>query len=311
VPRYRRSVAVAAAAETMSLKTSHPAEGLGPLDGRPEKGDEDLTTRFEFGKNWQRFLSVLDEERIAQAELSLKQMLGVESLQGKTFLDVGSGSGLFSLAAVRLGAARVRSLDYDPGCVACTAEVKKSYQPGARGWTVEHASILDRVYVAQLGAWDVVYAWGVLHHTGDMWRALENAAELVAPQGKLFVSIYNDQGLRSRAWRHIKRTYVTLPGRAKLPFAIAIALPMELLTAGRYALTLHPFGYLHSWTGYKRRARGMSRWHDLIDWIGGYPFEVAKPEDVFGFCCDRGFELSALVTRGGCLGCNEFVFTKK
>jgi 2-polyprenyl-3-methyl-5-hydroxy-6-metoxy-1,4-benzoquinol methylase len=292
----------------MPLTTRYQAKGLGGRDGRSQEGGEDVTPRFEFGKNWQRFLSVLDEERIAQAELSLKLMLGVDSLQGKTFLDVGSGSGLFSLAAVRLGATRVRSFDYDPGCVACTAEMKTRYQPDARGWTVEHASILDRVYVAQLGAWDVVYAWGVLHHTGDMWGALENAAELVAPQGKLFVSIYNDQGLRSRAWRHIKRAYVTLPGPARLPFAMAIALPRELLAAARHVLTLHPFGYVRSWTDYKR-ARGMSRWHDIIDWIGGYPFEVAKPEDIFRFCHDRGFELSALVTRRG--GCNEFVFTKQ
>ncbi len=78
--------------------------------------------RFEFGANWNRFLAVLNDERIAQAEESLKRMLEVDNLQGKSFLDIGSGSGLFSLAARRLGA-RVYSFDYDPKSVACTREL--------------------------------------------------------------------------------------------------------------------------------------------------------------------------------------------
>ena len=52
----------------------------------------------------------------------------------------------------------------------------------------------------------------------------------------------------------------------------------------------------------------MSRRHDLLDWVGGYPFEVATPEEVFAFCHDRGFELQELSTCGGGLGCNQFVF---
>jgi 2-polyprenyl-6-hydroxyphenyl methylase/3-demethylubiquinone-9 3-methyltransferase len=115
--------------------------------------------RFEFGKNWSRFLSVLDEERIAEAERSLKQMLGLADLTGKTFLDIGSGSGLFSLAARRRGA-QVRSFDYDPQSVACTAELRRRNFAGDDSWNVEEGSVLDKEYIASLGRFDIVYSWG-------------------------------------------------------------------------------------------------------------------------------------------------------
>src|SRR5207237_4161917 len=153
--------------------------------------------RFEFGKNWSRFLNVLDERRIARAEESLKQMLEVDDLEGKRFLDIGSGSGLFSLAARRLGA-RVHSLDYDPQSIACTKELRRRYFNKDSDWRIEEGSALDADYLKSLGTFDVVYSWGVLHHTGAMWSALENAQLPVAEGGKLFVAIYNDLGSRSR-----------------------------------------------------------------------------------------------------------------
>jgi hypothetical protein len=54
----------------------------------------------------------------------------------------------------------------------------------------------------------------------------------------------------------------------------------------------------------------MSPWRDLIDWVGGYPFEVAKPEAILDFYLRRGFTLKRLVTCGGSLGCNEYVFVR-
>ena len=54
----------------------------------------------------------------------------------------------------------------------------------------------------------------------------------------------------------------------------------------------------------------MSVWHDWIDWIGGYPFEAAKPEEIFALLRTQGFRLDHLITCGGGLGCNQFVFTR-
>ncbi|HET7613743.1 MAG TPA: class I SAM-dependent methyltransferase, partial [Gemmatimonadaceae bacterium] len=166
--------------------------------------------RFAFGENWARFLAQLNDRRVHEAENSLRALLGVDNLAHKRFADVGSGSGLFSLAARRMGAAVV-SIDYDPESVGCTAELRDCFFPDDAGWVVQRGSALDRAYLESLGQFDVVYSWGVLHHTGSMWEALDNVSSMVAPGGLLCVSIYNDQGPGSARWLKVKRLYNRLP----------------------------------------------------------------------------------------------------
>lgn len=264
--------------------------------------------RFEFGENWSRFLALLSDHRIATAEASLREMLEVDSLAGMSFLDIGSGSGLFSLAARRLGA-RVHSFDFDSRSVACTAELRRRYFPDDPDWTVETGSALDTEYLKSLGKFDVVYSWGVLHHTGDLWKASANAAIAVADEGKLFIAIYNDTGKQSERWLSIKQTYNGLPRWVRTPFAVAVMAPAELKSMLRSVLDLRPMEYVRSWTQYEQ-GRGMSRWRDLIDWVGGYPYEVATPEQVFGFFRQRGFSPVRSNCDGAGLGCNEFVFVQ-
>ena len=264
--------------------------------------------RFEFGRNWSRFLALLSEDRIQAAEDSLRHLLEVENLAGRTFLDIGSGSGLFSLAARRLGA-RVHSFDYDLDSVACTAELRQRYFPGDPDWTVEQGSVLDEVYLHKLEAADVVYSWGVLHHTGAMWQALANVSDLVRPGGRLFIAIYNDQGSRSRRWRRIKRTYNQLPALLRPPFTVLVIAPDELKKAVSALLGRRFGAYLRAWLRTDPR-RGMNHWRDIVDWVGGYPYEYAAPEEIFDFFRQRGFTLSRLLCKGVGLGCNEFVFVK-
>lgn len=265
--------------------------------------------RFQFGENWQQFLSILNDERIAEAEKSLKEMLEVEDLQGKTFLDIGSGSGLFSLAARRLGA-KVYSFDYDPHSVACTQELKSFYCANDPNWTIGSGSILDENYLRSLGEFDIVYSWGVLHHTGAMWQALANTDLLVKNQGQLFIAIYNDQGGASRRWAKLKQFYNQSPKLIQILLIIGVGLYWESRSALIRLLRWQnpwPFKY---WAE-KKKSRGMSVWHDLVDWVGGYPFEVAKPEEIFDFYRDRNYMLRKLKTCGSGHGCNEFVLIKQ
>ncbi len=267
--------------------------------------DISLGERFEFGANWLEFLKVLDDDRITQAERSLCQALGVCDLRGKRFLDAGSGSGLFSLAARRLGA-EVTSFDYDPDSVACTREIKKRYFPQDTTWLIEEGFVLNPFFLSSLGRFDIVYSWGVLHHTGAMWEALGNISNLVSSGGDLYISIYNNQGFSSKVWRIVKKVYCmsTEPWRITiLLFALMklwVPIMVKDLLKGSPGATLRNYG--------KDGGRGMSPWRDLVDWVGGYPFEVAKPEEIFDLYKSKGFRLEYLKTCGGGLGCNQFIF---
>lgn len=264
---------------------------------------EDPEVRFAFGRNWKSFLSTLDDHRIDEARRRLCKSLGRDDLHGVRALDIGSGSGLSSLVMHQLGA-HVVAFDYDADSVACTEELRNRFAPDATSWQILQGSALDPTFMAGLGQFDLVYSWGVLHHTGAMWPAIELAQSRVAQHGTLLLALYNDQGWRSTVWRAIKCLYCSgapgrwLVGTVFYPLFAAYALWQDLR-------------HLHMPGTYARqyaRNRGMSLFHDWRDWLGGYPFEVAKPADVERKLTINGLKLRQQTLTGG-LGCNEFVFT--
>ncbi len=252
--------------------------------------------RFEFGNNWKNFLKTLNISSIKKAEDSLKDMLKVQNLKGKTFLDVGSGSGLFSLAAKNLGA-KVISFDYDINSVWCTSELKLRFYENDNDWEIMRGSILDKNFISNLGKYDYVYSWGVLHHTGNMKIALKNIIKLVKDNGFLFIAIYNHQPILSLYWKIVKKLYNKIIFMRPILFLLHFFYP-----------TLPSI----IWKTVQRKKvpRGMNIYYDLIDWIGGYPFEVSTPKEIFNFYRDNGFILKEINTVGGKSGCNEFVFFK-
>jgi 2-polyprenyl-3-methyl-5-hydroxy-6-metoxy-1,4-benzoquinol methylase len=265
--------------------------------------------RFGFGANWKRFLTLLDERRVDAGVASLQFFLDVTDLKGKSFLDIGSGSGLFSLAARRLGA-RVHSLDYDADSVACTEGLRQQFHAGDPLWTTTQGSVLVNETLPPAASFDIVYSWGVLHHTGNMWLACENAAARVAPGGKLFIALYNDQGWGSKAWLRTKQLYNALP--PALRFLVLWPAMARLWGPTLVRDTVTKGNPLATWRNYaKVMGRGMNPWYDAIDWVGGLPFEVATPEKVVDFHRQRGFVLTHIRTLGSGLGCNEFVFERR
>ncbi|MCP4891312.1 MAG: class I SAM-dependent methyltransferase, partial [Planctomycetaceae bacterium] len=232
---------------------------------------------------------------------SMVASLPKECIRGKKFIDVGCGSGLSSLVARRLGAT-VHSFDFDTESVECTRELKRRYFQNDSEWTIDQGSVLNQEYLQELGTFDVVYSWGVLHHTNEMWTAIENAISLVNERGSFFISIYNDQGGKSDAWRALKKLYCS--GRLGRLAACSIGMPI----LGVAPLVSSVYQGKNLFRQYSQR-RGMSMMTDWFDWLGGYPFEVATPEQIVQFCLARGFQLTNLRTTNG-HGTNEFVLRR-
>ena len=251
--------------------------------------------RFRFGKNWKKYSKLVTSQRIKDASNSLKNCFEVENFNNKSFIDVGCGSGIFSIGACLLGA-KVKSFDFDVDSVECTQDLSKKIL--GKSISIEKGDILDSIYIKKLGEYDYVYSWGVLHHTGNLNIALKNIDSLVKKNGKLFISIYNNQGIKSELWRIIK----TIFNRVKIlqPFVILF-----------FFIFMKAPEILFKFFIKKKDARAMDPYTDLIDWLGGYPFETAKPEYIFDFFFKLNYNLVKLKTVSGKSGCNEFMFIKK
>ena len=263
--------------------------------------------RFGFGRNWASFLKRLNQARIAEAEKNLIEFLGEKSLDGGSFLDVGSGSGLSSLAARRLGA-MVTSFDYDGESVACTEELRRRYLPDDPSWIIEQGSVLDTEYLAGLGQFDIVYSWGVLHHTGAMWPAMANIKTMVKTGGLLFIAIYNDCGEVSRSWLGRKRRYNALPQILRPFYAIYVWMPQELRSLAGSMRSGELRTYIRELTS-ASSVRGMSWLYDVIDWVGGYPYEYASVGDITDFYRRDGFE-PVKIRENSSYGCHQLVFKR-
>lgn len=260
--------------------------------------------RFEFGKNWASYSHLIDDEKISRAQDRLAALLGTRDLSGRTFLDIGCGSGLHALAALRLGAAQVSAIDLDPNSVATAQAVLGRFWDGSN-YSVRQLSVFD-IDATHRGQFDIVYSWGVLHHTGDMQRALRIAAACVKPGGVFAVALYGKTRYCG-IWMRIKRWYVNAP-------------PAKQARAERWYVRL--FGFYLLLRGKRLRThianyknkRGMDFYHDVRDWVGGYPYESISPSEITALMQSEGLILDRknVRRRSGLFGSgnDEYLFRR-
>lgn len=252
---------------------------------------------FSFGKNWQDYLNTVTDREVESAKSDIEEWLGPSGIRGKTVIDIGSGSGIHSLAFLRLGARRIHSLDYDQNSVEATRSLCSAEGKPAN-WVVEHGSILDLDYIRSLGRFDIVYSWGVLHHTGALWQAMANATSLVKPGGTLWISLYR-QSPTDEQDVALKRKYNTASYLGK---RIMEGRRIAKLMLSRARHLQNPF----AWN--QKSKRGMNAYHDIIDWLGGLPYETASECDVVTRARKRGLILERIKVAGP-RGCSTYVFS--
>ena len=264
----------------------------------------ELESHFSFGENWSHYAEKIDEARIEEAEKSLMRLVGRENIEGKTFLDIGCGSGLFSLAAVRLGAKKLLAVDLDPQSVATTRKTLSRYAPGGN-WDVQNISVFNLNSDKQ-GVFDVVYSWGVLHHTGAMYQAITKASTMVAPGGMISLALYGKTPFCGM-WRVEKRIY------SKSPKWVQKVIEAFYIMLVRVRLALKGESLKQRREKYWKQ-RGMDTYHDMRDWLGGYPYESISPDEAMSFMRGLGFDQVRSFTEPciGLLGagCDEYSFTR-
>jgi 2-polyprenyl-6-hydroxyphenyl methylase/3-demethylubiquinone-9 3-methyltransferase len=268
----------------------------------------DQKSHFAFGRNWLDYADKIDEEKISHAMEDLRRLSGQQRLDGKSFLDIGCGSGVHSLAALRLGASSVQGVDIDPDSVAAARTTLARFAPGVH-CDFRVCSVFDMT-PNEFGSFDIVYSWGVLHHTGDMVRAVTAAAALVKRGGEFHLALYRKTPFCGM-WKSIKRWYSRAPASTQnraMDVYVALVRMIHLAKGSDFKAFVQAYG----------KRRGMNFFNDVHDWLGGYPYESISADECrallseLGLKVEREFiEESGRFTHGLMgSGCDEYAFRR-
>lgn len=261
---------------------------------------------FQFGKNWNNFSNSISKNNINNSLKSIQNLISKKDIENKSILDIGCGSGLSLLSFLKLGAKSVCGVDIDPMSVKTAKSVIEKYYNN-KNWSVEEKSIFD-INLKTYPKFDLVYSWGVLHHTGDMWRSIDIASSLLKKNGVIFLALYQKTKL-CKFWELEKRFYVNSP---KIIQKIIRTLFKTLYISGLIVSKKNPKVFFQN---YKEK-RGMEWHYDIHDWLGGYPYESIKRRDLEIFLNKKGFVIENYFYKKnklfGLLGshCDEFIARK-
>lgn len=249
--------------------------------------------RFEFGRNWRLFVERhYSQEAVNASKSRILDFLKRRDLNGLHVIDVGCGSGIHSMAMFQAGAASIHSFDYDPTSVEAT-RIVRSKVGSPSNWTVEQGSVLDESFMRTLPGYDLVYSWGVLHHTGDVWKAIDLATEHVRPGGLFYIALYSADMQKDPTpefWLEVKRTYVSSGWLRRRC--------MEIWYVWRFMLRRRvprPTAVAKRLSDH-RKDRGMHLITDIRDWLGGWPMEFVWDADAVRFCEQHGLVLKEMST---------------
>jgi SAM-dependent methyltransferase len=260
---------------------------------------------FAFGKNWELYSRQINSSHIESSKKDLIGLIQLESLQGMSVLDIGSGSGVHSLSMMLLGCKDLVALDYDPDSVSTTNRVLsgKSFKGD---FQVIQADILKHIPGIDGRTFDLVYSWGVLHHTGDMMKGIDRSISYVKPGALIALALYR-KTLLCTFWRIEKFLYSKSPkilqSLFQKTYEFVFGLGIKIKTG--QSLRAYKLSYFQK--------RGMDFSRDVHDWLGGYPYESIDPRYLIQYMEQRGFTLlNSHISKKqiGILGsgCDEFLF---